>query len=162
MTHIYTIGYEGCDINAFVGALLANGIEHLIDVRDFPGSRKRGFSKTALSEVLESNGVRYTHLKWLGDPKEGREAARNGDYKEFRRVFFNRLRKKESRKELKTAAKYCKTSASTLMCYEKDPTYCHRSIVAGKISMLLNREIKHLSVIDDLHNKSAAKRRKVA
>jgi hypothetical protein len=47
----------------------------LIDVRDVPLSRKPGFSKSALQANLEAHGIAYVHLKGLGDPKPGREAA---------------------------------------------------------------------------------------
>jgi hypothetical protein len=40
-----------------------------------PLSRKPGFSKSALQANLEAHGIAYVHLKGLGDPKPGREAA---------------------------------------------------------------------------------------
>jgi uncharacterized protein (DUF488 family) len=45
MTTLYTIGYEGTDIDRFVATLKAVGVQLLADVRALPLSRKRGFSK---------------------------------------------------------------------------------------------------------------------
>jgi len=73
----YTIGYEGAEIGDFVATLLHFEIDTLIDIRDVPLSRKRGFAKSALAEILRANSVEYVHLKGLGDPKEGREAWRS-------------------------------------------------------------------------------------
>jgi hypothetical protein len=71
----YAIGYEGSVLEDFVATLRSAGVETLIDVRDVPLSRKPGFSKSALQANLEAHGIAYVHLKGLGDPKPGREAA---------------------------------------------------------------------------------------
>jgi uncharacterized protein (DUF488 family) len=56
---LLTIGYEGRTIEEFVGELLAGSVETLIDVRELPLSRKRGFSKRALSTELAAAGIEY-------------------------------------------------------------------------------------------------------
>src|ERR1700722_12400846 len=83
----YTIGYQNSRVEDFVVALHLARVEMLIDVRDVPLSRKPGFSKTALAAILEKKGIAYAHLKGLGDPKPGREAARARQYDQFRRIF---------------------------------------------------------------------------
>ena len=70
-----TIGYEGARPDDFVGTLQLADIEMVIDIRDRAQSRRPGFSKSALRENLEQNGISYLHLKELGDPKDGRDAA---------------------------------------------------------------------------------------
>ncbi len=87
MSAILTIGYEGASIEEFVTTLKLAEIDVLIDVRDVPISRKRGFSKGALSSTVEAVGIKYLHLRDLGDPKPGREAARRGDVQTFERIF---------------------------------------------------------------------------
>ena len=78
MPLIYTIGYEGTDIERFVATLKIVGIKHLADVRAVAVSRKKGFSKSALSARLDAEGIQYFHFIELGDPKPGRDAARAG------------------------------------------------------------------------------------
>jgi uncharacterized protein (DUF488 family) len=84
---IYTLGYENAAIDDFIATLQALHIEKIIDIREYPFSRKKGFSKGVLRALLEVNNIGYVHLKGLGDPKQGRQAARAGDYEEFRRIF---------------------------------------------------------------------------
>jgi hypothetical protein len=69
-----TIGYEGYATAEWLAALRAQGVETIIDVRDLPLSRKRGFSKSQLRESLEAVGIEYLHVRALGNPRQYREA----------------------------------------------------------------------------------------
>src|SRR3546814_4400352 len=88
---LYTIGYEGSDIAHFLLTLQQCGIKRVIDVREVPLSRKRGFSKTALAAKLVESGVDYRHFKALGDHKPGRDAMRRGDFSAFGDVYSEHL-----------------------------------------------------------------------
>lgn len=66
---LYTVGYEGRSIGEFLELLKSHGVEHLVDVRDAPISRKPGFAKTSLSAALAAVSIRYTHARALGCPK---------------------------------------------------------------------------------------------
>jgi uncharacterized protein (DUF488 family) len=134
MNTIYTIGYEGTQIDRFIAALLAAGVEVLADVRAVPLSRKRGFSKTALREHLAKQGIEYIHFKALGDPNAGREAARQGRYGEFRRVYLRHLRIKQARSDVAELAGIAAQSTTCLMCFERDPIQCHRSMITAKLA----------------------------
>jgi uncharacterized protein (DUF488 family) len=87
MTRLFTVGYEGSKPSDLFVRLQDSGVTLLIDVRDVPISRKPGFSKTSLAQGLDQAGIRYLHLKGLGDPKPGRVAAREGRFSDFRRIF---------------------------------------------------------------------------
>lgn len=63
---LYTVGYEGLNIEQFLLMLDKYDIEKIIDIRECPISRKAGFSKNALKNVLAANGFDYTHLAALG------------------------------------------------------------------------------------------------
>ncbi|MEN6328638.1 MAG: DUF488 domain-containing protein, partial [Syntrophomonas sp.] len=58
---IYTIGYEGKTVDEFLRVLEKAKISIVIDVRENPNSRKKGFSKKILSETLNNNGIQYRH-----------------------------------------------------------------------------------------------------
>ncbi len=60
MTTVFTIGYEGTDVDQIVAILRAVGVNVLADVRAVAVSRKRGFSKNALRSRLEAEGIAYT------------------------------------------------------------------------------------------------------
>ena len=92
MPRLFTIGYEGTDIDRFVETLKIVGVEVVADVRAVALSRKKGFSKSALSARLMADGMEYLHFVELGDPKPGRDAARAGLYDEFRKIYRRHLK----------------------------------------------------------------------
>jgi uncharacterized protein (DUF488 family) len=143
-----TIGYEAADIVDFIATLRTAGISRLIDFRQLAISRRPGFSKNPLSAALEEAGIDYVHLRGLGDPKEGREAARAGDHARFRRVFAAHLGTEVAQADLTKAASLVAEGGACLMCYERDHTACHRSIVAVAISarVQVQATIRHLGV----------------
>jgi uncharacterized protein (DUF488 family) len=138
MKKLFTVGYEGSKPSDLFASLQASGVTLLIDVRDVPISRKPGFSKTALAEGLDGAGIRYLHLKGLGDPKSGRIAAREGRFSAFRQIFCARM----STPEAVTAAS---KSVSCLLCFEQDHTNCHRCIVAESMAQRGKFSLVHLT-----------------
>jgi uncharacterized protein (DUF488 family) len=72
---LLTVGYEGASLEDLIATLQGSDVQRLLDVRAVAQSRRRGFSKNALTEALAKGGISYTHLRQLGDPKEGREAS---------------------------------------------------------------------------------------
>lgn len=130
MNVIYTIGYEGTDIDRFMATLKLVGINMIADVRAVALSRKKGFSKTALRNRLESEGIAYSHYIELGDPKPGRIAARDGNYNEFRRIYGDHLSEAKAQNSLKRLHETSRSFVTCLLCFERDFATCHRSIVA--------------------------------
>lgn len=130
---VYTSGYEGTDIDRFVSTLVAVGVSTVADVRAVPHSRKKGFSKEALRTALTTAGIGYEHFLGLGDPKAGRDAARAGDYDRFRSVFSAHMTTSGARAALDDLARLADTSATCLLCFERDPRVCHRSIIAQEL-----------------------------
>jgi len=134
MSIVYTIGYEGTDIQTFVSTLKVVGVKCLADVRAVALSRKKGFSKKALSARLEAEGIQYVHFVGLGDPKPGREAARAGYYQKFRDIYEAHLGSDDAQTSLRQLMKLAESKPTCLLCFERDPETCHRSIVAGEMS----------------------------
>lgn len=133
MSVFYTIGYEGTDIDRFVVTLKSVGVKLLADVRAVAISRKKGFSKTALQTRLESEGIEYSHFKVLGDPKLGRDAARAGRYDEFRSIYFAHLNGVEPQAALEILSEKIQQNPTCLLCFERIPETCHRSIIADQL-----------------------------
>lgn len=133
MSVVYTIGYEGTDIERFVATLKAVGIKMLADVRAVAVSRKKGFSKSALKARLQEEGIAYAHFTELGDPKRGRDAARAGRYDEFQVIYVEHLKGAESRAALEALSAIVYESPTCLLCFERVPETCHRSIVADQL-----------------------------
>lgn len=145
---ISTIGYEGATIERFIAALRHASVDLLIDVRDVPLSRKKGFSKNQLSEILYSCGIEYVHLRGLGDPKEGREAARAGNYTLFEVIFGRHMRSDMAARDLETASSLVRDHRACLMCFEADYEKCHRSIVAAHLASMTGLTVTPLVVQD--------------
>ncbi len=75
---LYTFGYEGLDLDAFLARLGAAGVCQVVDVRELPLSRKKGFSKRALAAALAAHDIEYLHMPALGCPKPIRARYVNG------------------------------------------------------------------------------------
>lgn len=133
MKTIWTIGYERVGQSDFIAALQDAGIKTLIDIRDIANSRRAGFSKNALIAGLGERGIAYLHLKALGTPKAGRDAARRGDVETMHRIFEAKLAEPESQLALAETASLAAKGRVCLMCLEHDWRHCHRAIVVAQL-----------------------------
>ncbi|MER9074700.1 DUF488 domain-containing protein [Mesorhizobium sp. M0904] len=152
---LLTIGYEGSEIGDFVSVLRSAGVELLVDVRDLPLSRKPGFSKNSLKNHLENSGINYRHTKALGDPKEGRLAARRGDRQRFERIFRSHIANETAEKLIRDLALQSETKNICLMCFERDHKDCHRSIVCEQILKIRKNPVRNLGVTKGFSLKAA-------
>lgn len=126
---IYTIGYEATTMDEFIAALKGAGVEQLIDVRAIPLSRRPGFSKNILAASLNAAGIGYVHLKHLGTPKPGRDAAKKGDVATLRAVYANQLGLPEAQAEAARMRALAEEKPSALLCFERNPGHCHRTLL---------------------------------
>jgi uncharacterized protein (DUF488 family) len=145
MKRLYTVGYEGHKPADLFASLKAHRVNLLIDVRDVPISRKPGFSKTSLAQGLDEVGIRYLHLRGLGDPKPGRVAAREGRFSDFRRIFTAHMLTTAAQQALAEAIVAASKSIACLLCFEQDHTNCHRCIVAESMKQNGKFNLVHLS-----------------
>ena len=139
---IFTIGYEATTVPEFIAALVQAGVKRVIDVRALPLSRRPGFSKTPLRGALEEAGIEYVHLKALGTPAEGRAAARAGRHADMARVYEGQLELPEAIAQGAQMMNMVEEKPSALLCYERDPTHCHRSLLIEAVAH--GAEIVHL------------------
>ena len=132
---VFTIGYEGADVDRFLTTLKDAGIATLADVRAVALSRKRGFSKSALRDALAGQGIGYEHFIRLGTPKEGRQAARAGDGALMRRIYCDEVLAtgpaQEAFRDLEALAQ---AQPICLLCFERDPENCHRRVLAQRLA----------------------------
>lgn len=134
MIPIATIGYENATLAQVIAALNSAEIALLIDIRDAPISRKPGFSKKMFGASLEAEGIRYWHVRALGTPKAGREAAKRGDLDSFQSIYQTRFKSEDAQIALKDVLRTARRARSCLLCYEQDPAKCHRQIVAAAMA----------------------------
>jgi uncharacterized protein (DUF488 family) len=130
---LLTTGYAGHDLDSFVAKLREHGVETIVDVRQNPVSRKRGFSKSKLEKFLAEHGIRYVHMRELGVPAELRNRLRGGEceldeyFAEFARYLSTHDETLASLQSRASNERCC------LLCVESRPEECHRSIIADAI-----------------------------
>jgi uncharacterized protein (DUF488 family) len=133
--NLFTIGYEGLDSERLAGILRSAGVAILADVRAVANSRKRGFSKGALGTSLREAGLDYAHLRSLGTPKAGRQAARAGDAALMRRIYCEEvLDTAAGQQALDDLAAMAEAAPVCLLCFERDPALCHRRVLAERLA----------------------------
>lgn len=130
-----TIGYEHATPATLIAALRGAGVQRLVDVRALANSRKPGFAKGALSAALDQAGIAYLHLRALGTPAEGRQAARSGRPAEMRRIFAAHLAGTEAQAALANLSDLARRERVCLLCLEDDPRHCHRTLVAEAVGL---------------------------
>ncbi len=140
---IYTVGYEGLDIDSFLSLLADNDIETVVDVREMPLSRKPGFSKKSLASVLNLSGREYVHMVDLGCPKLVRDRYReDGNWKRYTEGFMKHLKTQDD--AIAELSALAATSNCALLCYEADSNFCHRSMVASAVKDYCGARVTHI------------------
>lgn len=147
-TPIYTIGYGARQLEEFLAVLQAHHIQYLLDVRTSPYSRyKPEFSKQALQDFLETNGIRYLFMgETLGGQPKAASCFTDGkvDYDKLAQQPFFR----EGIERLHTASR--QGQRVVLMCSEGKPEICHRSKLIGKVLAAEGVEVLHIDEADTL------------
>jgi uncharacterized protein (DUF488 family) len=140
---IYTIGYEGLDMNGFLALLRLGNVETVVDIRELPLSRKAGFSKNGLCETLNLHGFEYLHVPELGCPKPIRNQYRaDANWSRYKEGFLRYLGKQEN--VVSELSAMATTTACALLCFEADYNYCHRSMVADAMHYVSGMQVHHL------------------
>lgn len=129
-----TIGYQSSTLADVIARLRAAAVEIVIDVRAIAASRRPGFSKTMLAASLAEAGIGYVHLRALGTPKAGRQAARAGRIGEMRAIFEAHLEEPGAQAQLAQAAAIAADRPAALLCFEADAAGCHRAVIAERLS----------------------------
>jgi uncharacterized protein (DUF488 family) len=139
---LFTIGYEGISIDAYINRLLENCVKILVDVRRNAYSNKFGFSKKEFQYCLEKIGIKYVHIPELGIESEKRKEAAKQDKMNFGLFTTNKTGIEELfedyRKILPTKQIYInrlleilrKYRFVAITCFEADYRQCHRHVLA--------------------------------
>lgn len=134
MRPIRTIGHSNHPIERFVGLLRAGGVERLVDVRSMPWSRRwPQFGRERLAKSLAEAGIAYA---WEGEALGGKPKAGGGYDTLAARPAFQQ-----------TIDRLIDHGASTtlcLMCAEKDPLDCHRTVLVSRHLAERGASVEHL------------------
>lgn len=126
---VLTIGHSTHSIDAFIALLRQHGVTALADVRSAPFSRfNPQFNKEALARSLKARGIKYVFLgRELGARSDDRSCYENG------RVQYARLaRTKLFHSGLNRVIRGSHDHCIALMCAEKEPLECHRTLLVAR------------------------------
>jgi uncharacterized protein (DUF488 family) len=132
-TALFTIGYEGRQLDEFLAILASNKIDRLIDVRELPLSRRRGFSKTPLSKALAEQGIEYVGLREAGNPHH----KLKHELSKAQLLVKYRAHLAKTDGVVERVADEARGHRAVLLCYEAEPAECHRSVLAPKVAAKL-------------------------
>jgi uncharacterized protein (DUF488 family) len=124
---VFTIGYEGLTIDAFLNKLIANNITLVVDVRNNPQSMKYGFSKKSFKQYIESAGMKYIHIPELGIPSALRKGF--GESVTHTTLFQKYETELLPKQEVEINQLLDLTNQNeriALVCFEADHHSCHR------------------------------------
>lgn len=155
---LYTIGHSNHKIENFIALLKRYGVTCIADVRSAPYSRYcPQFNKDALAAALQAAGITYMFL--------GRElGARPDDFSRYERgcVNFQHIAETEGFKGgLQRLIAATSKHQVALMCAEKEPLECHRSILVCRHLKKYNLYIRHILQDGSIEDHLSAERRLV-
>ena len=120
---VLSLGYERRTVEEIIAILSEYRIKRLLDIRESPRSRRKGFSKNALDENLRDAGIKYLHLGYAGNPYR----ADKQDIKKCLRLYRAYLKRKPEVIEL--VANEIRKTGTAILCYEREYRECHRSVL---------------------------------
>ena len=155
MATVFTIGHGTRTTAELVEVLESAGVELLIDVRRFPGSRRHPhFAREALEETLPAAGIAY---RWEGEALGGRrDPVPNSPNVAWRleafRGYADHLASPEFRAALRELEERAAATAQAVMCAETVWWRCHRRLIADSL-VADGLDVVHLGVGKDDHHK---------
>ncbi len=158
MASVFTIGYAAFNIDDFIDVLKSHKISHLIDVRSNPVSEYfQDYNSFNLESKLKQHNILYENLALeFGARQENKEFFSKDGFVDFEKFtqseqFKNGLLKIKDGLNQKTNF--------VLMCAEKDPINCHRSIMIGHAMQKNGIEVLHIMPDNQLQSQSEIDKR---
>jgi len=138
---IFTIGHSNHEIADFINLLLANKIELVIDVRSAPYSKiYPHFNRNSLEVSLTKNSIEYL---FLGDSVGGR-SNNIKDYSKGRVMYKKIAEKEEYISSIHLIISLSSEHKTVLMCSEKEPLECHRTLLISRSIEMLKVKVLHI------------------
>ena len=131
---LYTIGYEGQTQADVIDRLKVAGVQTLVDVRAIAASRRAGFSKTLLANSLAEAGIAYTHLRGVGTPKAGRDAARAGRTDEMRAIYADHMAEPAFQLDYAKLRELAADQPTAILCFCGTADKCHRRVLSDRLA----------------------------
>jgi uncharacterized protein (DUF488 family) len=146
-TILYTIGYEGISLEAYLNRLIKNDVKVLVDVRSNALSMKFGFSKTQLKTFCGNLNIEYLHIPEVGiQSNQRQELKTQADYDNLFAIYKRKNLKQTITQQEQILNLLKDRKRIALTCFEADICQCHRKHLSEAIIKLpeWNFELKHI------------------
>lgn len=140
-TAVYTAGYEGLSVDAFLNLLVRCGIERIIDVRSNPIARRFGFHKSTLQRLAGQLAIDYDHFSELGIGSAARRLAPTIESRISMFGDYENITLASEAVAIEAVCRLVSERPSVLICMEADPACCHRSRLAKLVAQMTDLEI---------------------
>ena len=143
---VFTIGHGNRDIRAFIAMLGEPGVHTVVDVRRYPASRRHPhFNRDALSMTLREAGIEY---RWAGEALGGRRPPRPGSpHRALQSESFHAYADHMDTPSFQSALDELLAAATgapvAILCAERHPSNCHRSLISDAV-MARGMRVIHL------------------
>lgn len=136
---LFSIGYEGITLEAYINKLIINDVQVLCDVRKNAYSQKYGFSKTQLTKACEGVGIEYIHIPELGiESGKRKDLKSQEDYDTLFEDYENTTLKNNYEALFSIKKLIDERRRVALTCFENNPNQCHRTRVVHALMQLPN------------------------
>lgn len=154
---IFTIGHSTHAIAAFLGLLSRHGVTAVADVRSQPYSRLAHFSRNGLEAALKAQGIQYVFLgRELGARREEQECYLGG------KVVYERIAALPLFQDgLQRLARGAEKYTLAVMCAEKEPLDCHRTVIISRHLQRMGFRIAHILADGTLEDHQQTEKRLV-
>lgn len=144
--HLWTIGHSTRTLDEFLAVLASHGIEAVVDVRRFPGSRRLPhFAGESLRGALQARGISYVWLPALGGRRRAAADSRNNGWRnEAFRGYADHLASEEFAEGLFELLMIARGLRTAVMCAEVLWWRCHRRLIADVV-LTLGMEVSHIA-----------------
>ncbi len=135
MVRIWTIGHSTRPIEELVALLREHGVERLVDIRRYPGSRRQPqYGREALAAALAGVGIDYVHEPELGGRRAPAADSPNGFWRDRGfRGYADYMGTPEFAAALERLKALAAERTTALLCAEAVPWRCHRQLVADAL-----------------------------
>ncbi len=140
---IFTVGHSTRSAEEFARILKAHGVQVLVDVRSFPGSRRfPQFNRTILAESLAESGIEYKHEPRLGGRRRPRADSLNTAWKNASfRAYADYMETEEFKEGLEDLLELAADKRVAVMCAEALWWRCHRSLISDYLKASGNKVV---------------------
>lgn len=141
MSYIYTIGHSNHSTEQFIALLVKHGVDAIADVRSTPASRfMPQFNRETLKGTLHDAGIDYVFL--------GRELGARPDnptiYEGSQVSYMLLARTPEFAEGINRLRNGMQTRRIAIMCAEREPLDCHRTVLIGRMLAEGNASVGHI------------------